>query len=67
MNGLDTLDGKSVDFQAPVLASVTLPVAGLSAAWTVEHYDQFAGVELDPDSLYWIEVGVDGHSVIEWE
>ncbi len=64
--GLDTLDGKSVDFQAPVLASVTLPVAGLSAAWTVEHYDQFAGVELDPDSLYWIEVRVDGHSVIEW-
>jgi hypothetical protein len=66
MNGLDTLDGKSVDFQAPVLASVTLPVASLSAAWTVEHYDQFAGVELDPDSLYWIEVRVDGHSVIEW-
>jgi hypothetical protein len=66
INGLDTLDGASVDFEAPVLASVTLPVASLSAARTVEHYDQFAGVELKPNSLYWIEVKVDGQSVIEW-
>jgi hypothetical protein len=64
--GLDTLGGASVDFEAPVLASVALPVASLSAASTVEHYDQFAGVELDPDSLYWIEVRVDGRSVVEW-
>jgi hypothetical protein len=66
INGLDALDGKSVDFEAPVLASVTLPVASLSPASTVEHYDQFAGVELNPNSLYWIEVKVDGESVIEW-
>jgi PEP-CTERM motif len=66
INGLDTLDGASVDFEAPMLASVTLPVASLSAARTVEHYDQFAGVELNPNSLYWIEVRVDGQSVIEW-
>jgi hypothetical protein len=65
-NGLDTLGGASVDFQAPVLASVTFSVASLSAGPTVEHYDQFAGVELNPNSLYWIEVKVDGHSVIEW-
>lgn len=66
INGLDTLDGSSVDFQGPALASVTFPVTSLSAAWTVERYDQFAGVELNPNSLYWIEVRVDGQSVIEW-
>jgi PEP-CTERM motif len=66
MNGLDTLGGKSVDFEAQVLASVTFSVAGLSASRTVERYDQFAGVELNPDSLYWIEVKVHGQSVIEW-
>lgn len=66
INGLDTLDGKSVDFEAPALASVTFPVTSLSEAWTVERYDQFAGVELNPNSLYWIEVRVDGGSVIEW-
>ena len=60
MNGLDALGGSSVDFQAPVLASVTFSVASLSAAWTVEKYNQFAGVELNPNSLYWIEVKVDG-------
>ena len=26
---------------------------------TVEHFDQFAGVALDPNSLYWIEVRVE--------
>ena len=66
MNGLDTLGGSSVDFQAPVLASFAFRVDSLSAASTVERYDQFAGVELDPNSLYWIEVKVDGQSVIEW-
>jgi hypothetical protein len=65
-SGLDTLGGASVDFEAPVLASVTFSVASLSAASTVEQYDQFAGVELNPNSLYWIEVRVDGHSVVEW-
>ena len=65
-SGLDTLGGASVDFEAPVLASVTFSVASLSATSTVEHYDQFAGVELNPNSLYWIEVRVDGHSVVEW-
>ena len=66
LSGLDTLGGASVDFEAPVLASVMLPVASLSGAWTVEHYDEFAGVELNPNSLYWIEVRVDGQSVVEW-
>ena len=65
-SGLDTLDGGSVDFEAPVLASVTFSVASLSAAPTVERYNQFAGVELNPNSLYWIEVKVDGQSVVEW-
>ncbi len=66
INGLEYLDGSSVDFQGPALASVTFPVASLPAAWTVERYRQFAGVELNPNSLYWIEVRVEGGSVIEW-
>jgi hypothetical protein len=66
INGLDHRDGSSVDFQSLVIESVTLPVASLSAAWTVERYDQFSGVELDPNSLYWIEVRAVGNAVIEW-
>ncbi|MGB7974283.1 MAG: PEP-CTERM sorting domain-containing protein [Roseiarcus sp.] len=66
LSGLEYLNGSTVDFQGPALASVTLPVASLPAAGTVEHYHQFEDVALNPDSLYWIEVRVDGGSVIEW-
>jgi hypothetical protein len=48
INELEYLDGSSVDFQGPALASVTFPVASLPAAWTVKRYVQFAGVELKP-------------------
>jgi PEP-CTERM motif len=64
--GLEHLDGSPVDFIGPALAHVTFPVATLPSAPTVEHYDQFAGVALDPNSLYWIEVRVAGESVVEW-
>ena len=49
-----------------MIKSVTLPVTGLPDAWTVEHYDQFAGVVINPNSLYWIEVNVTGESEVEW-
>ncbi|HEY5206833.1 MAG TPA: PEP-CTERM sorting domain-containing protein [Roseiarcus sp.] len=69
IGGLDYTNGSSVDFQGPAIESVTFAVTGLPTAWTVEHYDQFAGVALDPNSLYWIEVSVHSasdQSVIEW-
>ena len=66
IGGLDYRNGSSVDFQGPVIKSVTFPVTGLPAAWTVERYDQFAGVVLNPNSLYWIEVNVTGESEVEW-
>jgi hypothetical protein len=66
-NGLSYLGGSTVNFESPVIdAVVGLPVTGLSASPTVEHFDQFAGVALDPNSLYWIEVRVDGRSIVEW-
>jgi hypothetical protein len=67
--GLNYVDGSSVDFQGPVIKSVTFPLTSLPTAWTVEWYDQFAGVVLNPNSLYWIEVSVHSasdESVIEW-
>ena len=67
--GLNYVDGSSVDFQGPVIKSVTFPLTSLPTAWTVEWYDQFAGVVLNPNSLYWIEVSVhsaNDESVIEW-
>jgi hypothetical protein len=66
ISGLNYLNGPSVDLEAPVLESVTLPVTDLSAGWTVERFDQFAGVTLNPNSLYWIEVRVTGDPVVEW-
>jgi PEP-CTERM motif len=66
LGGLDYANGSSVDFQGPVIKSVTLSLTGLPAAWTVEHYGQFADVVLNPNSLYWIEVKVNGESEVEW-
>jgi hypothetical protein len=67
-NGLSYLGGSPVDFEAPVIETVAgLPVSGLSTTPTVEHFDQFAGVALNPNSLYWMEVRVDGRSIVEWE
>jgi hypothetical protein len=65
-NGLSYLGGSTVNFESPVIDAIAgLPVTGLSASPTVEHY-AFAGVALNPDSLYWIEVRADGRSVVEW-
>jgi hypothetical protein len=69
MSGLNYVNGSSVDFQGPVIQSVTLPVASLPAVWTDERYDQFDDIVLNPNSLYWIEVSVgsaNGESVVEW-
>jgi hypothetical protein len=53
--GLNVLPG-----QSPVLGSVTLPISDLSSALTVEHFNQFASIRLEPDSFYWIDVNVSG-------
>jgi len=69
IGGLNYADGSSVDFQGPVIESATFALTGLPTAWTVKHYDQFASVALNPNSLYWIEVSVHSaseESVIEW-
>jgi hypothetical protein len=69
MGGLDYADGASVDFQEPVIASATFALTSLPTAWMVKHYDQFAGVVLNPNSLHWIEVSIHSASdepVIEW-
>jgi hypothetical protein len=66
INGLNYVDGSPVDFQGQVITSVTLPLASLPTAWTVEQYDQFAGVELNPNSLYWIELSERSQSEVEW-
>ena len=70
IGGLNYANGASVDFQGPVIESATFALTGLPTAWTVKHYDQFASVALNPNSLYWIEVSVHSaseESVIEWE
>jgi hypothetical protein len=67
--GLNYSNGSPVDFQGPVIKSVTFPLTSLPTALTVKRYDQFASIVLNPNSLYWIEVSVqsaDGDSVIEW-
>ena len=66
IGGLDYASGPSVDFQGPVIKSVTFPLTSLLADWTVERYGQFADVALNPNSLYWIEVAVTGESEVEW-
>jgi hypothetical protein len=69
IGGLDYANGSSVDFQGPVIESATFALTSLPTAWTAKHYNQFAGVVLNPNSLYWIEVSVHSasdESVIEW-
>jgi hypothetical protein len=52
----------------PVLASTTLPLADLSANLTVQHFNQFANVTLNPGSLYWIDIeqGDERNSAVNW-
>jgi hypothetical protein len=66
---LNYVNGTSVDFQGPVIKSLTFPLTSLPTAWTVKRYDQFAGIVLNPNSLYWIEVSVhnaNDESDIDW-
>jgi hypothetical protein len=41
---------------APLIASTTFAISGLSIGFTVEHFNEFAGIPLKPDSLYWIDI-----------
>jgi hypothetical protein len=66
VEGLNYLNGSSVDYQGPVIESVTLPVTSLTTVPQLRRFDQFANVQLDPNSLYWIEVRVNGDAVVEW-
>lgn len=66
VNGL-SYAGSPVDFDRPVvMKSGPFPVTSLPATPTVEWFDQFSGVLLNPNSLYWIEVRVNGGSVLDW-
>ena len=38
-----------------LLGSVTLPLSDLSTSLRVEHFAQFAGIMLQPNSFYWID------------
>jgi hypothetical protein len=50
--------GLNVGPGGPALASVTLPASDLSAGLAIEHFNQFAGITLQSNSLYWIDVAV---------
>jgi hypothetical protein len=45
---------------------VTLSMSVLSSALTVEKFDQFAGLALAPNSLYWIEVEGNTSAELDW-
>jgi hypothetical protein len=45
---------------------VTLSMSVLSSALTVEQFDQFAGLALAPNSLYWIEVEGNTEAELDW-
>jgi hypothetical protein len=66
IEGLNYLNGSPVDLLGPVIKSVTFPATSLAATPEVERFDQFASVQLNPNSLYWIEVRVNGYAVVEW-
>jgi hypothetical protein len=40
----------------PLIASTTFVISDLSIGLTVEHFNEFAGIPLKPDSLYWIDI-----------
>ncbi len=48
--------GLNVGPGGPALAKVTLPASDLSAGLVIEHFDQFANITLQPNSLYWIDI-----------
>jgi hypothetical protein len=40
----------------PLIASTTFAISDLSIGLSVEHFNEFAGIPLKPDSLYWIDI-----------
>jgi hypothetical protein len=67
-NGLMSPIGAFVQAWEPVIKSVTFPLTGLPSIPTVERYDQFSDVSLNPNSLYWIEVSTadSGDAAVAW-
>jgi hypothetical protein len=62
----DPLAGLSVfPNQGPVLGSVTLPMSDLSTSLTVEHFNQFASISLQPNSFYWIDLTATSANITE--
>jgi hypothetical protein len=51
--------------EGPILGSVTLPISDLSTSLAVEHFDQFASIPLQPNSLYWIDLNISGPMTID--
>jgi len=54
--------GLNVGLGGPALASVTLPISDLSTNLTVEHFNQFDGLELQANTFYWIDLTISGQS-----
>jgi hypothetical protein len=40
----------------PLIASTAFAISDLSTGLTVRHFNEFAGIPLKPDSLYWIDI-----------
>jgi PEP-CTERM motif len=51
--------------QGPVLGSVTLPISELLTSLTVEHFNQFASIALQPNSFYWIDLNISGPMTLD--
>jgi PEP-CTERM motif len=68
INGLMSVDDSFIQAWKPVIDPVTLPLTSLQSVLTVERYDQFSAVSLNPNSLYWIEVssGGGGDTGVAW-
>jgi hypothetical protein len=54
--------GLNVGPGGPALASVTLPISGLSTNLTVEHFSEFDGLQLQANTFYWIDLTISGQS-----
>lgn len=61
------VDGLGLIFGSPLtdLASVTLPLSGLSSGLTVQDFDQFANITLQPNAFYTINIFPDEQSGLD--
>jgi PEP-CTERM motif len=64
----DPVLGLNVGPGGPALATATLPLSDLSTSLTTEHFNQFAGITLNANSLYWIDVEQNdfNNSAVNW-